>query len=125
MLKIIDGKIYMVRGDDDGINVVVMGADGEITLNADETLTLTVRELPDKGSPIIFQTTSAPGSNRVIIVNADTKDAEFGYYSADIQMMTSEGLRKTVWPVIDENNIPRPVVRNLKNFIILPEVTMI
>lgn len=124
MLKIIDGKIYMRRGDDEVLEVNLTAGGEAITVGENETLTLTVRELPSRDSPEIFQSTGAPGSNRIIINHADTADAEYGEYSADVQLLTAEGLRKTVWPDIDEDNLPKARNRNLKNFILLPEVTM-
>jgi len=124
MLKIIDGKIYLVRGDDEVLEVNV-SSDGEaVQLAEGDTLTLTVRELPSKESREILRVTSAPGSNRIIINHSDTADAEYGEYSADVQLMTADGRRRTVWPVIDENNIPKAEAKNWKNFILLPEVTL-
>lgn len=124
MLKIIDGKIYMRRGDDEVLNVTVTAGGEPITPGENETLTLTVREQPIRDSPVVFSTTSAPGSTRIVINHADTTKAEYGEYSADIQLITAEGRRKTIWPDIDESNPPKPSDRNMKNFIILPEVTM-
>lgn len=125
MLKIIDEKIYLRRGDDEVLAVNLNAGDETVQMGEGETLTLTVRELPSEDSNIIFTTTSAPGSNRIIISHADTADAEYGEYSADIQLLTAEGHRKTVWPDIDEDNLPKARAANLKNFILLPEVTMV
>ena len=125
MLKIIDDKIYMRRGDDEVLEVSLNAGEESVQMGENETLTLTVRAQPSSDSPIIFSTTSAPGSSRIIINHADTAEADYGEYSADIQMLTAEGYRKTVWPDIDEDNIPKAKNRNLKNFVILPEVTMI
>lgn len=126
MLKIIDEKIYLRRGDDEVLEVTLNNTDGSTAeIGENETLTLTVRELPVSESPIIFTTTSAPGSNRIVISHADTAEAPYGEYSADVQMMTADGLRKTVWPDFDEDNLPKAKASNLKNFILLPEVTMV
>ena len=128
MLVVINDVMYITRGDDEVFDADVGIKDGEnfvpVDLGATETLTLTVRETPEKTSPVIFASTSVPGSKRIVIRHADTADAEYGKYSADIQMLTADGLRKTVWPVVDENNIPSASARNMKNFVILPEVTM-
>lgn len=124
MLKIIDERIYMVRGDDEVLEVNVSNDGGAVTLGESETLTLTVRELPSKESPVIFASTSAPGKTRIVINHADTSDAEYGEYSADIQLLTADGRRKTVWPVVEEDNLPKAGTKNWKNFILLPEVTM-
>ena len=125
MLKIIEEKIYLRRGDDEVLEVNLNAGSDTVQMGEGETLTLTVRELPSKESTILFTTTSAPGSNRVIISHADTAEVEYGEYSADIQLMTADGLRKTVWPDIDEENLPKARTANLKNFILLPEVTMV
>lgn len=124
MLKIIEDKIYMRRGDDEILEVNLSMGEETVQVGEGETLTLTVRELPSRDSAIMFSSTSAPGSNRIVINHADTADAEYGDYSADVQLMTAEGYRKTVWPGFDEENIPKASTRNLKNFILLPEVTM-
>lgn len=125
MLKIIEEKIYLRRGDDEVLEVNLSAGGETAQMGEGETLTLTVRELPSLDSAIIFATTSAPGSNRIVIRHADTADAEYGEYSADVQLMTADGLRKTVWPDIDEDNLPKARAANLKNFILLPEVTMV
>lgn len=124
MLKIIDNTIYIVRGDDETLTVN-LNADGEpAALGENDVLTLTVRELPSETSPIILSSTSPPGSNVIAIRHEDTAEKEYGQYSADIQLTTAAGLRRTVWPVVDEDNIPKARASNLKNFVILPEVTM-
>ena len=125
MLKIIEEKIYLRRGDDEVLEVSLNAANEPVQMGESETLTLTVRELPSLDSPIIFTTTSVPGSNRIVISHADTAEAEYGEYSADIQLLTSDGMRKTVWPDIDADNLPKARAANLKNFILLPEVTMV
>ena len=125
MLKVIEDRIYLIRGDDEALKVNVTNDAGEaVILGETETLTLTVREQPSRESSVIFASTSAPGSNRIVINHADTADTEYGEYSADVQLLTAEGRRKTVWPVFGEDNIPRANDKNWKNFIILPEVTM-
>lgn len=124
MLRIIDGVIYMVRGDDESLEVNLQLGGESVDVGEFETLTLSVRALPDVASLPVFVSTSAPGSNRIVINHADTADAAYGEYSADIQLLMADGKRKTVWPVLDEENIPKARNRNLKNFVILPEVTM-
>lgn len=128
MLIIIDDVIYIRRGDDEvldvGVGIEKDGAFTSVEMGETETLTLTVRQKPSKQSPVVFSSTSAPGSTRIVINHVDTAEADCGKYSADIQMLTAEGLRKTVWPVVDEENIPRADERAWNNFVILPEVTM-
>ena len=124
-MKIIDDKIYMRRGDDEVLIVELQddaGSPAEMPEGA--TLTLTVRQRPDDESPVLFSTASVPGSNRIIIRHDDTASTAYGEYSADVQMRTAEGLRKTVWPIISEEDPPKAGNSNLKNFVILPEVTM-
>lgn len=127
-MLIIDDVVYIRRGDDEVLDVNVgIKVDEEfvpVELGETETLTLTVRETPEEDSPVVFFSTSAPGSKRIVINHADTAKAAYGKYSADVQMMTADGMRKTVWPVIDPENIPSASARNMKNFVILPEVTM-
>lgn len=119
MIKVIDGKVYMVRGDDDALSINL----GDYEMAAGDTLTLTVRELPTADSPVLVHITSAPGVARIPIRHADTADIPYGAYSADVQLMTADGLRRTVWP----DNITDAVrmrAANMKNFIIVSEVTI-
>lgn len=119
MLKVENNKIYMVRGDDE---VLAVALDGYEMGEAD-TLTLTVRELPSADSKVLLAITSAPGSDRIVISHADTAEVAYGAYSADVQLMTAEGLRRTVWPTnITENSRQR--VANMKNFMLVSEVTI-
>lgn len=126
MLKVIDGKVYMRRGDDEVLDVTVKvnGVDSDIGEN--ETLILTVRELPDEDSPVIFESASAPGSKRIVINHADTAGVEYGQYSAGVKLITADRKRKSVWPDIDEANPPSPYTlnNNMGNFIIVSEVPM-
>ena len=125
-MKIVDNRAFMRRGDDDSMTVNVK-ANGVVTaLKPTETLTLTVRKLPLRESPVIFSSTSAPGSNTIVIRPEDTKDAEYGEYSADVEMLTEDGLRKTVWPELDvESSTKKEALSKcLANFVLFPEVTM-
>lgn len=126
MLKIVDNKILMRRGDDDGFEVTLNSGDGVVEMESNATLTLTVRESPTKESPVIFSSTSEAGSNWIEIKHEYTAEAEYGEYSADVQLLTSDGKRKTVWPPIDPDTATttKQLQKNLENFIILPEVTM-
>lgn len=124
MLSIIDDIIYMVRGDDEELPAYVHRGKSEVSLQPTEVLTLTVREIPTAESPVIFAATSEPGSNIIQIRHEHTANAACGAYSADIELITADGLHKTLWPVVDEDNIPSIKPKNRKNFAILPEVTM-
>lgn len=126
MLKIVDNRIFMRRGDDEALEVELSSADGVVAVAEGETLTLTVRETPTRESPVVFSAVSEPGSNRIEIKHEYTVDAEYGEYSADIQLMMADGKRKTVWPLIDTDiaTTTKQLQKNFENFIILPEVTM-
>lgn len=122
MLKIEDGIIYLTRGDDAVLQMDIAAADGAVyPMQAGDTLTLTVRELPDGEAAALFLSDSVPGSSRIVIRSADTAGIEPGRYSADIQLNTADGRRHTVWPELEGSR--RYTVRNLKNFAIMPEVT--
>ena len=117
----------MYLGDDEVLDVSLKDSLGEsVEVGEGETVTLTVRELPSRDSAIIFSSTSSPGSNRIVINHKDTADADSGEYSADIQLLTTDGRRKTVWPAIDEKDPPNPKRQgtNRGNFVLLSEVTI-
>ena len=123
MLYLEDGILYLTKGDDGALEVgAILDARGvAYDMQDGDFLTLTVRETPTLDSPVVFQTTGLPGSNRLIVRSEDTAHAEPGRYSADIQLTTADGLRFTIWPSIEGS--ARYKTSNLKNFIIMPEVT--
>lgn len=120
-------EIWMYRGDDEVIVVPLFSGSGEsrtpYEMQSGDTVTLTVRETPSEESPVLLQITSAPGSNRIPIRHEDTAELAPGQYSADIQLLTADGMRKTVWPDFDPSGSNLYVGLNLKNFVIIPEVT--
>lgn len=122
-------QIWMVRGDDERIEVplyvVENGERVDFEMAAGDVLTLTVRELPDAAAPVLMQISGAPGQNVIPIRHEDTKDLAVGRYSADIQLMTADGLRKTVWPDFEAGSSKRWRMQNTKNFCIVSEVTML
>lgn len=123
MLKIEEGVIYLTRGDDAVIDAqLTMQDGGKYEMQPGDTVTLTVRSTPNEESEIIFSSKSAPGSNRIIINSADTQKAKAGQYSADIQLLTEDDKRYTVWPELE--GADRYKTGNMKNFVIMPEVTM-
>lgn len=125
MLSIIDDKIYMVRGDDEEIEVAVQNGDGTpYVVQPGDVFTLTVRENPSGESPVLLQTSSLPGSSRIIIRHADTSELNYGAYSADIQLLMADGKRKTIWPAL-KASASRLSSSNLRNFNIASEVTML
>ena len=122
MLKIIDDKIYLVRGDDEAITVNLDSGGEVYEMQDGDTITLTVREVPSADSPVLFAVSSI--SNRIVIRHEDTAALEYGAYSADVQINLADGTRRTVWPTnIEDSN--RAKQKNIKNFILCSEVTMI
>ena len=115
--------IYLTKGDDAVLEVSSIATEGgeEYALQDTDVLTLTVRALPSADSPVLIQIDALPGSNRIVFRHEDTAELDVGRYSADVQLTTAEGKRYTVWPTITGSG--RYVVKNLKNFVIMPEVT--
>lgn len=115
--------IYITKGDDAVLEIESIAAqDGsEYALQETDVLTLTVRALPSADSPVLLQIDALPGSNRIVLRHADTAELNVGRYSADVQLTTADGKRYTVWPTITGSG--RYVVKNLNNFVIMPEVT--
>lgn len=121
--------IWLVRGDDERIDVPLYVAKNDelipYEMQPGDTVTLTVRKEPDADSPILLQITGAPGQTVIPIRHADTKNLPLGRYSADIQVLTADGLRKTVWPDFEAGSSNRWKVRNTRNFYLVSEVTML
>lgn len=116
MLIIEDGKIYLTRGDDASLNVNVSMDGAAYEMQDSDTLTLTVRELPDKDKAVLLRVESS--TSTLALDHAQTETLSPGKYSADIQLTLSDGKRITVWPEITSH-----AVKNWGNFIILPEVS--
>ena len=115
--------IYITKGDDAVLEISgITAQDGsQYELQAEDMLTLTVRELPSTVSPVLMQIDSLPGSRRIVIGHGDTSELNVGRYSADLQLTTPDDKRYTLWPNITGAN--RYMVKNLNNFVIMPEVT--
>lgn len=115
--------IYLTKGDDAVLEVSSIATEGgeEYALQETDVLTLTVRALPSTDSPALIQIDALPGSNRIVFRHEDTAELDVGRYSADVQLTTADGKRYTVWPTITGSG--RYVIKNLKNFVIMPEVT--
>ena len=122
-LYIENEAIYLTKGDDAALEVSSIAAEdgSQYEMQAGDVLTLTVRALPSADSPALIQIDSLPGVNRIVLRHADTAELNVGRYSADVQLTTSDGKRYTVWPAITGSG--RYVVKNLNNFVIMPEVT--
>lgn len=121
MLIIENGKIFITKGDDAALDVSLKIDGAPYEMQETETLTLTVREKPDVGYPVLLKATSGPGSSRVTLNHAATEMVEVGQYSADVQLLTARGERVTIWPTPEGEG--RYTIENLKNFIVMPEVT--
>ena len=115
--------IYITKGDDAVLEITSIATEGgeEYALQETDVLTLTVRALPSSESPVLLQIDALPGSRRIVFGHDDTAELDVGRYSADVQLTTAEGKRYTVWPTITGSG--RYVVKNLNNFVIMPEVT--
>lgn len=124
MLIIENGVINLTRGDDAVIEMELgTGEEGtDYIMEAEDILTLTVREKPSEEYPALLKISSNPGSNRIVIRAPDTKDLKTGRYSADVQLTKADGKIHTVWPELIGSS--RYKVKNLKNFVVMPEVTI-
>lgn len=127
MLKIINNNIYMVRGDDEELDIITKNSDGtDYKMQPGDVLTFTVRKTPTENSAPLIQISSTPGSSAIILRHEDTANMEYGAYSADIQMITEDGKRKTIWPDLNTGaNSTRMSAQNMRNFFLASEVTML
>lgn len=115
-------KINLTRGDDAVIEVPLQNIDEEeYVLGEDEYLIFDVRAVPREDSELLIHITSIPGSSRIVFTHEDTASLEPGQYSAEIQLMTSDGKRITVWPK-PTGKFKFKDTANRKNFILMPEV---
>lgn len=116
--------IYITKGDDAVLEVSSIAAqDGsEYSMQPGDVLTLTVRSMPSALVPAMMQIDSLPGEVRIVLRHEDTAELDVGRYSADVQLNTQDGKRYTIWPPLAGNN--RYVVKNMNNFVIMPEVTI-
>ena len=121
MLIIENDVIAITKGDDGAVNVPLTANGKDYEMAEGDILTLTVRKLPEEGSPVLITSNSLPGSRRIVIDKGATKALEPGKYSVDIQLTTASGRVHTVWPKLKGS--ARYKVKNWGNFIITPEVT--
>lgn len=123
MLIIEDSTIYLTRGDSARLQFRLRTSEGEdYEMGADDLLTLTLRALPDSASPVLLMVSGAPGADIIPLRPEDTQALDVGEYSADVQLNTAAGDVYTVWPILEGR--ARTRVRNYKNFVLMPEVTM-
>lgn len=114
--------INLTRGDDAIISIPLHfdSNNEEYVMSENDYLVFSVREKPMEESELLIEIESARGSNTISIEHNDTADLPVGYYSAEVQLMTSEGKRITVWPTLTGNG--RTNTSNRKNFCIMTEV---
>ena len=115
--------ICITKGDDAVMEVseILTGSGEEYVLQENDVLTLTVRKMPKADDPILLQIDSSPGQKRIVFRHEDTSELEVGRYSADIQLTSFDGKRYTIWPELTGSG--RYTIKNLSNFVIMPEVT--
>jgi hypothetical protein len=113
--------INLTVGDDASMTVELNTDDGSAyEMSNSEYLIFNVREKPSEESELLIDLRSENGSNEIVFGHDDTKDLEPGYYSAEIQLMTEDGKRITVWPVLTGN--AKTSKSNRKNFCLMTEV---
>lgn len=114
--------INLTVGDDAVFRVPMTTPCGDdYEMGDEEYLIFSVREKPTDESPLLIEVESEKGSNRIPIKHEDTADLDAGFYSADIQLMTEDGQRVTVWPKLTGSQ--RTSTSNRKNFCLMTEVT--
>ena len=122
MFLVEDGVIYLTRGDYAELEVAITDSEGNAyEMVYGDTLTFSVRETPSDDSTLQFSVTSQ--TNRLIINHVDTAKMEPGQYSADVQLTSIDGKRRTVWAYVPDQANRRGRTSNWKNFVLMPEVT--
>ena len=113
--------INLTVGDDATLTVPLKTDDGEAyTMTSAEYLIFSVREKASLESPLLLEIESELGSNDIVFTHDGTKDMEPGFYSAEVQFMSNDGKRITVWPKLEGNS--RTSASNRKNFCLMTEV---
>lgn len=113
--------INLTVGDDAVLTVPLKTDDGEeYELGVNEYLIFSVREKPDESSELLIEAVSETGSNDISITHEMTANMSPGYYSAEVQYMTEDGKRITVWPKLSGNQ--KTSKANRKNFCLMTEV---
>lgn len=115
------GVINLTVGDDATFTVLLKTDDGDdYVMTEHEYLIFSVREKASLDSPILLEIDSELGSNDILFTHDDTKDMLPGFYSAEVQLMTDDAKRITVWPKLEGNS--RTSSANRKNFCLMTEV---
>lgn len=113
--------INLTVGDDASLNIDLKSDDGnEYKMSDQEYLIFCVREKPVIDSALLINIESDKGSNEIVFTHDDTMNLSPGYYSAEAQLMTEDGKRITVWPILKGNN--KTSNSNRKNFCLMTEV---
>lgn len=113
--------INLTVGDDATLTVPLKKDDGTAyTIGNGEYLIFCVREKPSEESTLLLEVQSNPGSNDIVFTHNMTYQIAPGFYSAEVQYMTEDGKRITVWPKLTGN--ARTSGSNRKNFCLMTEV---
>jgi len=114
--------INLALGNDEVLRVplTVDDAGTEYEMSENEYLIFSVREKPTEDSPLLLEIESDRGSNDIEFRHADTEEMVPGFYSAEVQLMTGDGKKKTVWPKLTGN--ARTNTNNRKNFCLMTKV---
>lgn len=120
----VDGNVVnLTRGDDAVLTVPLKNTDKtEYVLGEQEYLIFGLKKYPTDESELLLEISSEPGSNVIRFRHNDTKDLKVDMYSAEIQMMTRDGQRVTVWPKLTGRE--RTSKENRKNFYLMSEVVL-
>ena len=113
--------INLTVGDDATLSVPLKTDDGEdYEMDANEYLIFSVKEKASPDSQLLLEIMSEHGENDIVIEHDDTKDMAPGFYSAEVQLITADEKRITVWPKLTGN--ARTNTGNRKNFCLMTEV---
>ena len=116
MLLIEGNIITLTRGDSAYIHVELITEDcSAYQMQEGDRLRLTVRERADDSHIILMETESS--TDTILLAPAVTGAVAPGKYSCDIQLETAAG---DVYTVLGAESVRT----NLKNFVVLPEVTV-
>lgn len=121
MFSVNEGVIYLTRGDDAVIPVLLKIHDEPYEMQEGDSLTLSVRKFGVE--ELMFSTTSQ--TSEIVIAHELTDGLEFGKYDADIQLTTYEGKIYTVYPKKDSLNDKQLIgLKAWENFWLVREVTI-
>ena len=115
MLLIEDNTITLTRGDSAVLAFDLTQADGSVyEMQEGDKLRLTVRKRAESSSPVLLS--AETDTNKFHLTPGETKALPVGRLSYDCQLETAAG---DVFTIIGAESTST----NLKNFIVLPEVT--